>query len=250
MARRFWPNEDPIGKRLALDFEAMKFDIQKGMQMDIASNAREIVGIVKDVKHSGLETDALPESYMPYSQLPSLTMTLVVRTDSNPLNAVAVVRNQLAALDRTQPLSKIKTMNNVISESIAERRFRTTLVVVFALAALLLAAVGVYGVISYSVTQRTHEIGIRIALGALPKDILRLVIGQGLRLVSIGVVLGLGGAFVLNRALATFLFGVSSSDPTTIVGVSLVLAAVAMIASYFPARKATRVEPMIAFKIE
>jgi putative ABC transport system permease protein len=250
MAHRFWPDEDPLGKRLALDFEAMTFDTTKGAQLDIAGTAREIIGVVKDIRHSGLDGRFNPETYVSYSQLPSPAMTLVTRSSASTLNAVAVMRNQVWAIDKDLPLSKVRTMEKVMSESLAEQRFRTTLLGGFALVALLLATAGVYGVISYSVTQRTREIAVRIALGALPADILNLVVRRGFRLLMIGIAFGIGGALVINRTLSTLLFEVSAYDPVIFAGFSLVLASAALIASYIPARKATKIEPMISLKTE
>jgi len=250
MAQRFWPNDDPLGKRLAFDFEAMTFDTTKGAQLNIAGNAREIIGVVKDIRHSGLDGRLNPETYVPYSQLPSPAMTLVARSSASTLNAVAVMRNQVWAIDNDLPLSKVRTMDMVMSESLAEQRFRTTLLGVFALVALLLATAGVYGVISYSVTQRTREIAVRLALGAQPRDILNLVVRRGFRLLMIGIALGIAGALVINRTLSTLLFEVSSYDPVIFAGFSLVLASAALIASYIPARKATKIEPMISLKTE
>jgi putative ABC transport system permease protein len=173
-----------------------------------------------------------------------------VRTSVDPLSLAAAVRSEVWAVDKDQPVSNITTMNEILSSSVAKQRFNTLLLGIFAAVALVLAAVGIYGVISYSVTQRTREIGIRMALGATSRDVLGLVVGQGFALVSIGVVTGLVSAFVLTRLMESLLFGVSATDPLTFIAISAVLVAVAMLASYIPARKATKVDPMVALRYE
>ena len=175
---------------------------------------------------------------------------LVVKTDVEPLGLAAAVRRTVWEIDKDQPVSDIRTMEEVLSESIARQRFSMLLLGVFAAVALVLAAVGIYGVMSYSVAQRTHEIGIRMALGAQRGDVLKLAVGHGLKLVLIGLVVGLAAAFILTRVMTSLLFGVSATDPPTIVIISLVLIAVALLASYIPARRATKVDPMVALRYE
>ena len=235
-ARRYWSNEDPIGKRIAPGFGRLRW--------------REIVGVVKDVKQYGLDRPAEEEMYFPHSQEPSPFMTLVLRTalDSNRL--IAAVQNEIWAIDKDQPVFDVKTMDERLSASVSSRRFQMVILATFAAVALLLAAVGIYGVMAYSVTQRTHEIGIRMALGAGQRDVLKLVVGQGLIPLAIGATIGLGVAFALTRLMSSLLFGVRATDPATFVVVSLFLAAVALAACYLPARRATKVDPVVALRYE
>ena len=213
----------------------------------------EIVGVVGDV-HTGLDTDPQAEMYLPYRQadllLPVFQLSVVMRTAGDPSLQTPALRSALAEIDRNQPLVKVRTMEENMSTSVAQPRFRAWLIGVLALLALVLAAVGVYGVMSYTVTQRTNEIGIRVALGAQPQRVFRLVVGEGVRLALFGVGVGLIAALALTRLLHSFLFGISAYDPLTFIGVSVLLTLVAVAASYFPARRATRVDPMIALRYE
>ncbi|HEV2914295.1 MAG TPA: ABC transporter permease [Pyrinomonadaceae bacterium] len=236
-ARRFWPTEEVIGKRL-------------GFEDDGKDVWREVVGIVGNVKHERLDAEAKPEVYFPYRQYPKNFMSLVVRTSSEPLNMIASVREQVLAIDRDQPVFDIMTMEQRISRSVAQSRFIMLLLGLFSALALLLAAVGIYGVMAYVVAQRTHEIGIRMALGAQARDVLRMVIRQGMTLAFVGVGIGLLGAFALTRLMSSLLFGVTATDPLTFILVALVLSAVALVAIIIPARRATRVDPMIALRYE
>jgi putative ABC transport system permease protein len=237
LARRFFSQEDPTGKRLFLGFSTQV--------------ARRIVGVVGDVKHDTLTRDYAPAVYVPYYQVPwSGRMSLAVRSSAQPSAVLASVREQIRSVDRDLPVFSVMTMNQVLSNSVAQPRFSTLMLGVFAGVALLLAAVGIYGVISYSVSQRTHEMGIRMALGAQPRDIFRLVVGQGMVLTLIGVGVGLAASFALTRFLESLLFGVSATDPATFAGVSVLLAAVALLACYLPARRATRVDPLVALRYE
>jgi putative ABC transport system permease protein len=234
LARLAFPNQDPLGKRIG-----------GGRPPD-----RTIVGVISDVKNLDLDKDCWPEMYWPYLQRPSPFMTLVIRSDSDPIGLAAAVRNQVLAVDKDQPVFDIQTTEQRLSESVAPRRFRMLLLGLFAGVALVLAAVGIYGVMVYSVTQRTHEIGIRVALGAQEGDIINLVMRKGFRLALIGVGIGVAGALGLSRFIASLLYGVKSTDPLTFVIVSLLLLFVALLASYIPARRATKVDPMVALKYE
>jgi putative ABC transport system permease protein len=238
MARRFWPGEEVIGKRLG-------FEDDDGKQ-----SWPEIVGIVGDVKHERLDAEAKPEVYFPYQQHPKNFMSVVVRTTSDPAAMIAAVRQQVLAVDRDQPVFDIKTMNERLSKSVAQSRFIMLLLGLFSVLALLLAAVGIYGVMAYTVAQRTHEIGIRMALGAQTRDVLRMVVGQGMTLALIGVGVGLVAAFVLTRLMSSLLYNVTATDPLTFGAVALVLSTVALFASIIPARRATRVDPMEALRYE
>ncbi|HKP88091.1 MAG TPA: ABC transporter permease [Blastocatellia bacterium] len=238
-ARSFWPGEDAIGKRIKLG----------GYNSD--EPWLSVVGVVKDVRQFELDIDPKPQIYLPYSQILYLApRDLVVRTTGDPLSLAAAVRGEVWAIDKDQPVSNISTMSQIMSRSVARQRFNTLLFGLFAGVALALAAVGIYGVMSYSVTQRTHEIGIRMALGANPGNVLRLVVGQGLKLVAAGVAIGLAFAFALTRLMESLLFGVSATDPATFALISLALVAVALFASYIPARRATKVDPMVALRYE
>ena len=242
MAHTFFPNENPLGKRLQL-----------GALPEQEVPTMEIVGVVGDV-HFGLGTDPQAEMYLPYRQadllLPVFQLSVVLRTAGDPALQTAALRSALAEIDPNQPLVKVRTMEENMATTVAQPRFRTWLIGILAMLALVLAAVGVYGVMSYTVTQRTSEIGVRVALGAQPKDVFRIIVGEGLRLALFGVGVGLVAALVLTRLLQSFLFGISAYDPVTFIAVSLLLTLVAAAASYFPARRATRVDPMIALRYE
>jgi putative ABC transport system permease protein len=238
MARQYWPNEDPVGRRVAFN------------SRDNQPVWREIVGVVKDVRHVALDTESKPQIYFPFTHFPSPMMTLVARTDGDPMNFVAAVRSQVQAIDRDQPVSNVHTMEELLARSVSERRFNLLLLAIFAGVALLLAAVGIYGVMSYSVEQRTHEIGVRMALGARTGDVLRLLLGQGMKLVAPGVAIGLAAAFGLTRLISTLLFDIRPTDPLTFVAIALLLTVVALLACYIPARRAAKVDPMVALRCE
>jgi len=235
-AQRIWPNEDPLGKRIRLG--------------SIESPLRSIVGVVGDVNHYDLETAPDLQAYVPHAQWTDSYMQLVVRATAEPGALTGPVRQVIHALDPDVPLHKIATMRQLVSASAAQRRFTLLLIAVFAAVALLMAAIGLYGVMAYSVTQRTQEIGIRVALGAQSADVLRLVVGQGLRLVALGVALGLMAALALTRLMKKLLFEVSATDPMTFAGVALLLALVALLACWLPARRAAKVDPMVALRCE
>ena len=233
LARHLWPTEDPIGKQLPL-----------------FSDNPTVVGVVGNARHEGLSQDTEAEFYVPYLQSPGNSMQLAVRTAADPDSMVSAVRAQVRDVDPDQPLYHVATLQQVLSESLAPRRFNMLLLGIFAGIALTLATVGIYGVMAFSVTQRTHEIGIRMALGAERRNVLRLIVRQGLRLTLFGVVLGVAGAWALTSFLASFQFGVAPRDPATFVLVSLALVAVSILACYIPARRATRVDPMVALRYE
>jgi putative ABC transport system permease protein len=239
MARRFWSGEDPVGKRIAAG--------------RVRSDADwiQVVGVVKDVRQFELNAEPRPQMYLSYRQAGFFAPEdLVVKTDVEPASLAASVRKAVWEIDKDQPVSNIRTMDEILAESIARQRFSMLLLGIFAGVALLLAAVGIYGVMSYSVAQRTHEIGIRMALGAETGAVLKLAVGYGLKLVIAGVVIGLIAAFALTRLLATLLFGVTPTDPATFVVISVLLICVAAIASYIPARRATKVDPLVALRYE
>jgi putative ABC transport system permease protein len=241
MARRFWPEQDPLGKR-----------ITPGSATSTSPDDWiTIVGVAKDVRQFELVADPKPQMYLSYAQAGFFNpRDLVVSTAVDPLSLAATVRRTVWEVDKDQPVSNIRTMEDIISESIARQRFSMLLLGIFAAVALVLAAVGIYGVMAYTVTQRTREFGIRMALGAGRGDVLRLAVGGGLKLILIGVVIGLVAAFILTRVMSSLLFGVSATDPTTFVIISVVLVSVAILASYIPARRATKVDPMIALRYE
>jgi putative ABC transport system permease protein len=249
MARRFWPNENPIGKRVALSVESLRFDRPNAPpRFDFDGSAREIVGVVADVRASGVADPALPALYMPLAQRPVSDLTLAVRTGGNPIWLINPIRAAVRALDPDQPLSSVAPMSDIVAASVQQPRDRTTLIGVFALVALLLAAIGVYGVMAYGVNERTREIGVRVALGAGAGDVVRLVIRGALGMTLVGVVLGLAGGFMASRLLASLLFGVEATDLPTFFGAAVVILAVAMLASWLPARRAARVDPAVALR--
>jgi putative ABC transport system permease protein len=239
LAQHFWPNQDPIGKRL------------KPGATTSDSPWREVIGVVKDVRQNEFLAAPKMQMYMSYRQLKFLAPNaLVVRTRVEPMSLATALRNAVWAVDKDQPVSNIDTMDHIVAGAVARQRFSTMLLGIFATLALLLAAVGIYGVMSYSVAQRTREIGIRMALGAQRGDVLKMTVKQGLKLVVMGVAIGLVAAFVLTRVMASLLFGVSATDPITFVSISFVLLSVAMLASYIPALRATKVDPMVALRAQ
>lgn len=242
MARTFFPGENPLGKHLQL-----------GATFEPDVPAMEVVGVVGDVRQ-GLGVDPQTEMYLPYRQadklLPVFQLSMVLRTAADPLLQASALRSALAEIDPNQPLVKVRTMEENMAATVAQPRFRTWLIGIFAAVALVLAGVGVYGVMSYTVTQRTNEIGIRVALGARPEDVFRIVVGEGLRLALLGVSAGIVAALALTRLLQSFLFGISAYDPLTFTGVALLLTLVALTACFFPAHRATLVDPMIALRYE
>jgi putative ABC transport system permease protein len=240
MARQYWPNEDPIGKRLAIG-ESSK-----------DTSWRTIVGVVGDNRHASLNEPPVPTAFISYHQdLESWPrMGFVIKTKSDPSSLASAVRKELAAIDPTQPVYAIEPMNNLLSASVAQRRFIMMLLGSLAAVAIALAMVGVYGVISFSVSERTHEIGIRMALGAHRWDVLRMVLGQGMRLTAVGILIGVGGAIAVTRLLTSMLFEVSPTDVGTFTIVAVAVAVVASVACYIPARRATRVDPLTALRYE
>ena len=234
-ARHFWPNENPIGKHIAGSRDLVQ---------------REVVGVVADAKFSSLTDANADELYVPFEQMPYAAMTLVVRSSVLPEQVIDAVRGKVAEIDPTLPLSGIRSMESVVSSSVAQPRLITQITGAFAGFALLLAVIGIYGVMSYSVTTRKQEMGIRMALGARPVDILRLVVGQGMRMTLMGVALGVIASLALTRVLASLLFGVQAKDPLVFSAAALVLAGAALVACYIPARRATRLDPIVVLRYE
>ena len=239
LAKRFFPDGDAIGKHITPSFSTTG-----------EPNTREIVGVVGDVKHRSLKGDAVPEFYFAQAQMPVTSLTLVVRTAGDPHALVGAVRKEVQSMDGNAPVFSIVTAEEYMARSVASTRFNMTLLAAFAAVALLLTAVGLYGVISFAVSQSTHEIGIRIALGAQTSDVLKLVIGQGMVLTFVGVLAGLAAAYWLTRLMSSLLFGVEATDSVTFAGVSLLLLVVAALACYIPARRASKVDPVVALRYE
>jgi len=234
-AQRLWPNESALGKRFTVGFE---------------KEPREIVGVVGNIKQTSLDAQTRPAMYLPHLQSPSFGMTLLVRTTGDPLGMASAVREQVRAIDKDVPVTHIQTMEQVFAASVAQQRFSMLIVGLFAGLALMLATVGIYGVMAYSVAQRSHEIGVRMALGARTGQVLRLILKDGMALALIGVATGLAGAFALTRLITTLLFGVTPNDATTLIAVSLTVLGVALVACYIPARRATKVDPLVALRYE
>ncbi|HEY8227373.1 MAG TPA: ABC transporter permease [Pyrinomonadaceae bacterium] len=239
MAKRFWPNEDPIGKRISTASST-------GQQMQWQT----IVGVVGNVRHLGLDTEPRPELYYHTNTSPPFGPVLVIRSKGDPKALISLARAKVRELDGDVPISNVNTMEQLVSQSIAQRRFGMFLLSSFAALALLLAAVGIYGVISYSVAQRTREIGVRMALGARTADVLRLILQKGLTLATVGLAIGLLGAFFVTRLMSRLLFQIAPTDGATFVLVSVGLIAVAFLACYLPARRATKVDPLVALRYE
>ncbi len=235
--KRYFPNEEPIGRRIIFDGKDEK--------------PREIVGVVGDIRRNGLDVDVQPEMYVSFVQNPERRLNLIIRTDAHDVTQVApAARAQIKEFDQNQIIWRVQTLEELLGTSVAPRRFNMMLLGSFAAVALVLAMVGLYGVMSYSVSWRTHEIGIRMALGAERADVLRLVVRQGMTMTFVGLALGLIAAFFMSRVLVGLLYGVSAKDPLTFAGVSIVLLVVALLACLIPARRATRVDPIIALRTE
>jgi putative ABC transport system permease protein len=235
LARRFWPNEEAVGKHIAYD----------------SPTWHEIIGIVPAVKTYGSEASPLIRIYTPMGRFPQRNAMLAVRAGNvDARSLTAAVMRTVYEVDKDLPVADVATLDDILARESSTRRFNTMLFSVFAALALALAVTGVYGVLSYSVSQRTHEVGIRMALGAGRADVLRLFMQQGMRLVLLGLVIGLGGAFVLTRLMSSLLFGVSATDKVTFIVVALGLTVAGVCACYLPARRATRVDPLVALRYE
>jgi putative ABC transport system permease protein len=241
-ARRYWPNDSPVGKRILSGLDDREWTI---------------AGVVGDVKHSGLDRDANPETYYHYLQVPPEsmklaegTMALAIRTAADPEAIASSVRRELQALDPDQPVFNVRPLQDLLTDSMSQPRFRTFLVGAFAALALLLAGLGLYGVVAYSVSQRTTELGIRVALGAQPGNILQLVAFHAAALAGIGLVIGIGAGLAASRVMSGFLFGVEPTDPVTLGLVCLIILVVALGASLVPALRAAKVDPVIALRAE
>lgn len=240
MARLYWPEQNVLGKRF------------KNGPPNSPQPWISIVGVAADVRQMGVDAPVKAEMYLPYRQVKTHSAftprDLVIRTSVEPTSLVAAVRQVIHEIDPGQPVMNVRTMDQVLGEQMAQRRLGMLLLTAFAALALLMASLGIYGVLSYFVAQRTPEIGVRMALGAQPRDVLKLVIGQGMRLTVLGVVIGLVGAFALTRLMKSLLFGVSSTDPVTFALIAVLLTVVALFACYVPARRATKVSPMIVLR--
>jgi putative ABC transport system permease protein len=240
-AREFFPGEDPIGKTIQLGW---------GRGPGKPTAGGEVVGIVGDVKDEGLAEANPPAIYMPYRQWPVSFMAVVVKTALPPASLGDAVRAEVGAIDPNLPISNVRTLDTIVAKSISQQRFYMLLLAIFAAVALVLAAIGIFGVLSYAVSQRTREIGIRMALGAPGGSVIGLIVRQAMLLVAAGVAAGTGLALLLSRTISRMLFSVTPTDPATFASVAALLALVALCASYLPARRATRVDPIVALRSE
>jgi putative ABC transport system permease protein len=252
LARKFFPDEDPLGKSIIM--EPPKEFLPKQSPEPPDAPRRTIVGVVTDIKNAGLDQPAQPEVYAPLTQCEfegwSNTVSFAVKTDGDPLRMAPAIRTIVADLDPTLPVANVSSMDQLVGNSLSNARFSLILLTFFAASALLLTALGIYGVIADSIRQRTREIGVRVALGARPSEIFRLVVGGGMKLAALGLAIGLALSFVLTQALTSLLYGVKPSDPATYLFVTVILAGVSLLACYLPARRSTRVDPMVALRYE
>jgi putative ABC transport system permease protein len=236
MARRFWPNENPLGRRIRINRPEYPAD--------------EIVGVVGDVKNSDFETEVAPTVYWPHHSWPSPFGTVLVRSTRDPMGLAAAVMREIRSLDPEQAVADVRPMEKSLWASTARPRFNMVLLTVLAAVAMALAVVGIYSVMAHAVSLRKHEIGVRLALGASPREVLALVVRGGMKLTLIGVCVGLLASYSLTRALSSFLYGVSPTDSATYITVAILLSSVALLASYIPARRATKLDPSEVFRHE
>jgi putative ABC transport system permease protein len=241
--RHYFPHEKALGQRIQPSPPARIWEDQR-------LTSFEIVGIARNVKSAGISAEAEPTYYLPTTQAPLQDMTILVRTRNEPTTLVPALRDAVRTLDPNQPITNISTLEKRVSDSVAQSRLNMLLMSLFGALALILAAVGIYGLLSYAVTERTKEIGIRMALGAQVTDVLRLVLKQGMTLALIGEAIGLVGAFALTRLIRGLLFGVAPTDATSFIAVAAVLTSVALLACYLPARRASKVDPLVALRYE
>lgn len=250
MARRYWPGEKAVGKRLALDLETMKFFPDRPPTIDIASGMREIVGVVRDIRHESLNVAALPELYIPFLQRPVTNMTIILKATGEVSALVPSARAALREVDPDQPVARVEALSSLVRNSVAQPRANSILLSGFAAVAVLLSVMGIYALLAYTVSQRTPELGIRLALGGQPSDILRMVLTDGARLVLAGVGIGIPAAVLAGTTLRSLLFGVQPSDLPTVVTAVLLMLGVGLAACYLPARRAMRVDPVAALRAE
>jgi putative ABC transport system permease protein len=249
MASKYWPNENPIGKTIVV-YRFVAERTSEGTHVQFKPRMIEIVGVVGDVRQLGLDAPPDPELFMPYPQWPSNEMSLVLRIASEPSSLIPRVEKEIWRVDPDQPVTEIRTMDELVATEAAGRRFVLQLIGTFALIAIVLAGVGIYGVAAYGMRQRTHEIGIRMALGARGQQIVWLILRQNTHWLLMGIATGVAGAFALTRLLAAYLYAVRPTDTATFALIVLVQLAIAGLASYVPARRATKVDPMVALRYE
>ncbi|MDQ3173454.1 MAG: FtsX-like permease family protein, partial [Acidobacteriota bacterium] len=241
MAKRNWPGESPVGG---------KFTLKRSGRDARAGTTLEVIGVVTDQRQDGLEKTPRQEFFVPYSQAPSGSTIFVVRTKGDPNVLLQSVKERIWQTNKTQPFYAVTTMDQLLRDSLKARRFNLALLSALAALALSLAAIGIYAVMSFTTGQRTHEIGVRMALGARAPDIIRLVVGEGMALTLTGIAIGLVASFALTRFLSSLLFNISSTDPVTFAGITILLSIVALLACYIPARRATKVDPLLALRYE
>jgi putative ABC transport system permease protein len=250
MARTFWPGEHPVGRKIAVDFETMQYFRDRPPTRNVPAAMREIVGIVSDVRHNSLQLAPQPEMYIPFLQRPVTDMTLVVRTAGDPLALAAPARETLRAVDPNQPVGNVDTVSGLVARSTAQPRANSLIIAAFASIALTLAMIGIFGLVAHDVAQRTRELGIRLALGEQPSGVRALIIGDGFRLVIVGLMLGVPAALAAGQWLSSVLFNISPADPLTLVGAAVMLIAVSLVACGIPAGRATRIDPIATLRSE